>query len=88
VSAPANTRIYLRVPGWASEATVNGAVAPSGEMWAGATSAEDYAPAVFTVAFKPTARLEQWDGGAVSVHRGALLLSYTRTQTLTITLTR
>jgi hypothetical protein len=57
-------------------------------MWAGATSAEDYAPAVFTVAFKPTARLEQWDGGAVSVHRGALLLSYTRTQTLTITLTR
>ncbi len=75
MSAPANTRVYLRVPGWATEATVNGAVAPNGEMWAGATSAIDYAPAVFTVAFKPAARLEQWDGGAVSVRRGALLYS-------------
>ena len=75
MSAPANTRVYLRVPGWATEATVNGAVAPNGEMWAGATSAIDYAPAVFTVAFKPAARLELWDGGAVSVHRGALLYS-------------
>ena len=75
MSAPANTRVYLRVPGWATEATVNGAVAPNGEMWAGATSAIDYAPAVFTVAFKPAVRLEQWDGGAVSVHRGALLYS-------------
>ena len=75
MNAPANTRVYLRVPGWATEARVNGAVAPSGEMWAGATSAVDYAPTVFTVAFKPAARLEHWDGGAVSVHRGALLYS-------------
>ena len=75
MNAPANTRVYLRVPGWATEATVNGAAAPNGEMWAGATSAVDYAPAVFTVAFKPAARLELWDGGAVSVHGGALLYS-------------
>ena len=65
VSAPAHTRVYLRVPSWASAATVNGAVAPSGEMWAGTTSAIDYKVAVFTIAFKPAPRLEQWDGGAV-----------------------
>ena len=32
---------------------------------AGATSAVDYKAAVFTIAFKPAPRLEQWDGGAV-----------------------
>ena len=70
VSAPAHTRVYLRVPSWAGAATVNGAVAPSGAMWAGATSAVDYKAAVFTIAFKPAPRLEQWDGGAVGACLG------------------
>jgi len=72
VRAAAGTPVYLRIPGWAVKATVNGAAAANGTLFRGvATGGAD----VFAVAFRPETRLERWDGGAASVHRGALLYS-------------
>ena len=72
MSAKAGTPVYLRVPGWATRATINSQPAANGTIWKGVTSG---ASTVFTVAFNPATRLEEWDKGAVSVHRGALLYS-------------
>ena len=64
--------VYLRIPGWAAAATVDGAAAKNGTLWRGVASGST----TFTVAFHPAVRLETWDyGGAVSVHRGALMYS-------------
>merc|ERR1712083_1018803 len=64
--------VFLRVPGWATQATVNGNRAHNGTMWQGQAQA---GKTQFEIAFNPDIRLEEWDGGAVSVHRGALLYS-------------
>ncbi|KAL1515675.1 hypothetical protein AB1Y20_002292 [Prymnesium parvum] len=72
VEAPSGTRVYLRVPGWATRATVNGARAANGTMWQGVAAG---GTTRFTLDFRPSTRLEEWDGGAVSVHRGALMYS-------------
>ena len=49
--------MHLRIPGWATKATVNGAPARNGTMWKGSASGE----ATFTLAFNPSVRLEAWD---------------------------
>ncbi|KAK3270065.1 hypothetical protein CYMTET_21518 [Cymbomonas tetramitiformis] len=72
VKAAAALTLYLRIPGWAEEATVDGAPARNGTMHEvacpkGATAVR--------VDFNPGVRLEMWDNGTVSVHRGALLFS-------------
>jgi len=64
--------VYLRIPGWAVAATVNGAQAANGTMWKGSA---DTGVTTFHVNFNPRVRLEQWDHGAASVHRGALMYS-------------
>jgi len=90
VRAAAGTSVYLRIPSWATAATVNGAAAANGTLWRGsvqgsvrglprsaaseATSAS-FTEAVFNIDFAPAVRLMEWDAGAVSVHRGALLYS-------------
>merc|ERR1719440_1226938 len=50
-------------------------------MWKGSANAD---ATKFTVAFNPAVRLEEWDGGAVSVHRGALLYSLPITPNYTV----
>merc|ERR1711953_1124197 len=54
------------------KATVNGAFVKNGTMWQGKANA---GTTKFFVSFNPQVRLEEWGGGAVSVHRGALLYS-------------
>ena len=84
--APAGTPVYLRVPGWATAATVNGVAVKNGTLFKAGTTATAAAETTaggggtsgantWTIAFKPEVRLEEWDRGAVSVHRGALLYS-------------
>lgn len=72
VTAKQPTPVYLRIPAWATKATVNGKPAKNGTMWEGQAGA---GATKFSVAFNPEVRLEEWDGGAVSVHRGALMYS-------------
>jgi len=80
VVSPTATTVLLRVPGWAVGATVNGEPAKNGTMWRGTASGT----ATFTIAFHPKVRLETWDDGAVSVHRGALLYSLPITPNYTV----
>jgi len=70
VKAKQTTSVYLRIPAWAVNATVDGTKASNGTMWVGKAAA---GTTKFTVDFAPTIRLEEWDNGAVSVHRGALM---------------
>jgi hypothetical protein len=72
VSTAKTIPVYLRIPGWAAGATVNGSPAANGTMWRGVAGQGD---TKFQVDFKPRLRLQQWDHGAVSVHRGALMYS-------------
>eukprot|EP01062_Namystynia_karyoxenos_P031287 TRINITY_DN23219_c0_g1_i1.p1 TRINITY_DN23219_c0_g1~~TRINITY_DN23219_c0_g1_i1.p1 ORF type:complete len:759 (+),score=211.75 TRINITY_DN23219_c0_g1_i1:84-2360(+) len=72
VTVAADTPVYLRIPAWATRATVNGAGAANGTMHK-AVAAKG--KSVFTLEFNPEVFLEEWDNGAVSVHRGALLYS-------------
>eukprot|EP00873_Tetraselmis_striata_P001277 jgi/Tetstr1/421541/TSEL_012488.t1 len=64
--------VALRIPGWATAATVDGAPAANGTMHTVRCPAGRTA---LRVEFAPQVRLEAWDGGAVSVHRGALMYS-------------
>lgn len=64
--------VELRIPAWAAQATVNGKPTKNGTMWQGVAGA---GTTRFSVEFNPQVRLEEWDGGAVSVHRGSLLYS-------------
>jgi hypothetical protein len=72
VTASKPTAVYLRIPEWATRATVNGTPAKNGTMWEGTAGAGS---TKFDIAFNPAVRLEEWDGGAVSVHRGAIMYS-------------
>jgi len=65
--------VRLRIPSWAKSARVNGAPVIAGRFWEGVASVGG--TTAFSVSFRPTVRLEHWDGGAVSVHRGALLFA-------------
>jgi len=71
-NVPKQMTVHLRIPGWATKATVNGKLAQNGTMWEGVANA---GTTKFSVEFNPAVRLQEWDGGAVSVHRGALLYS-------------
>ena len=73
VTANAPSAVHLRMPSWATRATVNGEAAANGTIWSGVALAG--APSVYRVDFAPEIRLQSWDRGAVSVHRGALLYS-------------
>ena len=65
--------VKLRIPSWSTAATVNGAAAANGTLWAGTAPAS--MTTTFKLEFNPEVRLQRWDGGAVSVHRGALMYS-------------
>jgi hypothetical protein len=75
--------VYLRIPEWASKATVDGVAARNGTMHK--AMAAPHAVTMFAVAFNPEIRLERWGDlaagsatnptGPVSVHRGALMYS-------------
>eukprot|EP00930_Biecheleria_cincta_P027231 TRINITY_DN19122_c0_g1_i2.p1 TRINITY_DN19122_c0_g1~~TRINITY_DN19122_c0_g1_i2.p1 ORF type:complete len:706 (-),score=103.88 TRINITY_DN19122_c0_g1_i2:681-2798(-) len=81
VTAKTNVQVHLRIPGWAAKATVNGQTARNGTMWQGTAKR---GITKFSVAFNPTIHLEEWDGGAVSVHRGAILYSLPITPNYTV----
>jgi len=81
VNSSKATPVYLRIPGWASAATVNDQPVKNGTMWKGETTS---GTTLFKVAFNPHVRLEEWDAGAVSVHRGALMYSLPITPNYTI----
>jgi len=70
VTSTKDMPVYLRIPDWATKATVNGAAATAGSMWKGKASKGETR---FVIEFNPSTRLEEWDNGAVSVHRGQLL---------------
>jgi len=72
ITAKEAVSVQLRIPSWASSATVNGKRANNGTMWSGHASA---GVTTFRIDFNPKIRLEEWDKGAVSVHRGALMYS-------------
>ena len=65
--------VLLRIPSWATSATVNGNKALAGKFWQGEVGAG--VTGTFVVAFNPQIRTEEWDYGAVSIHRGALMYS-------------
>jgi uncharacterized protein len=72
VESPTGMNLYLRIPGWATNATVDGAPAQAGTMHkvtcgAGSTAVK--------LELNPEIRIEQWFNKATSVHRGALLYS-------------
>merc|ERR1719272_2334695 len=72
VTAKKDMPVYLRIPNWATQATVDGNAAANGTMWKGEAK---QGTTKFVIEFNPTVRLEEWDNGAVSVHRGQLLFS-------------
>lgn len=77
VTSSVDMPVYLRIPGWATGATVNGVVAKADTM---AKFDAKAGTTTFKVAFNPKVRLEQWgDGDATtmpwSVMRGPLLYS-------------
>ena len=64
---------YIRIPGWADSATVNGNHYDNGTMaLVGKVGAKSQTS--FVVDLNPRIRLETWDNGAVSVHRGYVWL--------------
>ena len=74
VETASSMLLHMRIPSWSSSSTLNGegVATPPGSMHAvsvppGASS--------FALDFHPSIRLAVWDGGAVSVHRGALMFS-------------
>ena len=74
VTTPKALSVHLRIPSWAAHATLNGR--PLGDVNGTMHQAAAAAGTTrFFLDFKPTVRLEHWDRGAVSVHRGALLYS-------------
>ena len=72
VDAEKDMALYLRVPGWASRATIDGKATQNGTMAKVQCKAGKNR---FTLNLNPDVRLENWDNGAVSVHRGALMYS-------------
>mmetsp|Transcript_13316 Transcript_13316/g.20280 ORF Transcript_13316/g.20280 Transcript_13316/m.20280 type:complete len:721 (-) Transcript_13316:427-2589(-) len=74
--------VFLRIPKWAHSATVDGSKVKSGSMWKGLAITGDTTH--FDVHFHPSIRVEQWDNGAVSIHRGALMYSLPITANYTI----
>jgi len=81
VHSERDASLYLRIPGWAHRATVNGVAAKNGTMWKGTAKK---GTSTFSIEFNPEIRLQEWDGGAVSVHRGALLYSLPVTPNYTV----
>jgi hypothetical protein len=81
VNAKDSMPVYLRVPAWATKATIDGAPVTAGTMHKVTAAA---GTSSFTIAFNPEIRMEAWDRtdakGATndtsySVHRGALMYS-------------
>jgi len=72
VTAAKAMPLYVRIPGWASNATVNGAAAKNGTMHKVDCEAGGN---TVTLELNPEIRLETWDNGAQSVHRGGLMYS-------------
>jgi hypothetical protein len=75
VTAPVGTPVRLRIPGWASTATVstNGgapARALNGTWWA---AAQPSPTTTYAVDFSPAVRVEAHFAGSLAVYRGALL---------------
>lgn len=89
VDAKAAMPLYVRIPGWATAATINGKPAgPNGTMVKQMCSAGKN---MFTLSFSPDIRIERWgdqpsagDTGPVSVHRGALMYSLPITPNYTV----
>jgi len=66
--------VYIRIPGWAFAATVNGHSFANGTMAnVGTVAAGGHQ--TFVLDLNPSIRTEVWDNGAVSVHRGVLMYS-------------
>eukprot|EP00658_Telonema_sp_P-2_P007272 TRINITY_DN12710_c0_g1_i6.p1 TRINITY_DN12710_c0_g1~~TRINITY_DN12710_c0_g1_i6.p1 ORF type:complete len:627 (-),score=149.14 TRINITY_DN12710_c0_g1_i6:76-1956(-) len=68
--------LYLRVPGWADKATINGEEVCNGSMHMAGSVGPKRVNQTFTLDLNPRIRLEEWDNGAVSVHRGVLMYSF------------
>lgn len=89
VTAPSKgTPVYLRVPGWAHQATINGNSVRNGTMAAFTCTATTCS---YVVDFNPEVRLEQWGDtpgsptGPYSVHRGPLMFSLPISGNYTVT---
>lgn len=75
--------LQLRIPSWATAATVNGTKAANGTMYR--VVCDPLQTTVVTIRFNPEIRLERWtkvdamganaNGSVVSIHRGALMYS-------------
>eukprot|EP01061_Rhynchopus_euleeides_P001300 TRINITY_DN1091_c0_g1_i1.p1 TRINITY_DN1091_c0_g1~~TRINITY_DN1091_c0_g1_i1.p1 ORF type:complete len:674 (+),score=272.81 TRINITY_DN1091_c0_g1_i1:44-2023(+) len=72
LSPTAPVDLQLRIPGWATKATVNGAAVKSGAYYVVSQVATT---TKFVIDLKAEVRVEEWDGGAVSVHHGVLMYS-------------
>eukprot|EP00927_Polykrikos_kofoidii_P008296 TRINITY_DN13439_c0_g1_i1.p1 TRINITY_DN13439_c0_g1~~TRINITY_DN13439_c0_g1_i1.p1 ORF type:complete len:876 (+),score=127.69 TRINITY_DN13439_c0_g1_i1:102-2630(+) len=81
VIASKDVPVYLRIPNWATAATVNGIAAANGTMWRGDAKQGE---TKFVIEFNPKVRLEEWDNGAVSVHRGQLMYALPITPKYTV----
>ena len=71
VTPKSTVKVQLRIPKWAVKATVNGQKVANGTYHTATVSAET----VFTLDFNSELYTQEWDDGAVSVHKGALMYS-------------
>ena len=66
-------QLKLRIPGWATTATVDGQPAANGTFFRGTVQAHQ--TKTFTINMNSKVRIENRDNGAVAIHHGALMYS-------------
>ena len=73
IKGTVDVTLKMRVPTWATEATINGKAAKAGTLVTVGVAKKGSAALTATINFNPKIRTEKWFNDATSVHRGALM---------------
>ena len=73
IKGTVDVTLKMRVPTWATEATINGKAAKAGTLVTVGVAKKGGAALTATINFNPKIRTEKWFNDATSVHRGALM---------------
>ena len=96
LGAPLGTPFYIRIPSWATKATLSVTWGPSSILESpidvGGFNGTMYklplnlpaSPVTITLATNPSIRISRWFNGSVAVHRGALLYSLQLPENITV----
>ena len=71
VDPKSSVEVWLRIPGWATTAEVDGHAVKNGTYFKVTVSEKT----TYTLDMKAQVRVAEWDAGAVSVHHGSLMYS-------------